>query len=72
MEIGKYKTIDIDGGMGFIPTNNENAKVEYLGTYTLLDEILKRAVDTKKIDDFERYIDKFIELYVNTIGDIDE
>ena len=45
---------------------------EYTGNYILLDEILKRAVDTKKIDDFERYIDKFIELYVNTIGDIDE
>lgn len=45
---------------------------QYTEHYKLLDEILKRAVDTKKIDDFERYIDKFIELYVNTIGDIDE
>ena len=42
---------------------------EFIGHYILLDEIIKRAVDTKKIDDFERYIDKFIELYVNTIGE---
>ena len=52
--------------------NIDKQTMTYMGEYILLDEIIKRAVDTKKIDDFERYIDKFIELYVNTIGDIDE
>ncbi len=52
--------------------NIDKQTMTYMGEYILLDEILKRAVDTKKIDDFERYIDKFIELYVNTIGATDE
>ena len=52
--------------------NIDKQTMTYMGNYILLDEILKRAVDTKKIDDFERYIDKFIELYVNTIGATDE
>lgn len=52
--------------------NIDKQTMTYMGNYILLDEILKRAVDTKKIDDFERYIDKFIELYVNTIGTTDE
>lgn len=52
--------------------NIDKQTMTYMGEYTLLDEILKRAIDTKKIDDFERYIDKFIELYVNTIGATDE
>lgn len=34
----------------------------------LLEEILKRAKESKKLDDFERYVDMFIELYINTIG----
>lgn len=49
--------------------NIDKQTMTYMGNYILLDEILKRAVDIKKIDDFERYIDKFIELYVNTIGE---
>jgi len=52
--------------------NFDKQTLNYMGNYTLLNEILKRAVDTKKIDDFERYIDKFIEVYVNTIGATDE
>ena len=52
--------------------NIDKQTMTYMGEYILLDEIIKRAVDTKKIDDFERYIDKFIELYVNTIGATDE
>lgn len=52
--------------------NIDKQTMTYIGNYVLLEEILKRAVDTKKIDDFERYIDKFIELYVNTIGATDE
>lgn len=52
--------------------NIDKQTMTYMGEYILLDEIIKRAVDTKKIDDFERYIDKFIELYVNTIGVTDE
>lgn len=35
---------------------------------TLFDEIINRAKETKKIDEFERYVDMFIELYINTIG----
>ena len=52
--------------------NIDKQTMTYMGEYILLDEIIKRAIDTKKIDDFERYIDKFIELYVNTIGATDE
>ena len=35
---------------------------------TLFDEIIERAKETKKIDEFERYVDMFIELYINMIG----
>ena len=53
-------------------TNKENEKVVYLGQYTLLDELLKRAKESKKIDELERYVDMFIEVYMNTIGDDNE
>lgn len=34
----------------------------------LLDTILEKAKKSKKIDEIQRYVDMYIELYINTIG----
>ena len=40
-------------------------------TIILLNTILEKAKKCKKVEDFEKYIDKYIELYINTIGSIE-
>jgi hypothetical protein len=50
--------------------NKENEK-EYVAQYVLLDELLQRIKNSKKIDDTERYVEMFIEVYMNTIGGVE-
>lgn len=49
--------------------NGETEKTtNYIGHYVVLNMLIERAKQAKKIDELERYIDMYIEVYINTIG----
>ena len=58
-----------------ININDEESKIEYIGIYSLLDEILKRIKEVKLID--ASIVDKYTEIYIKIYrelkwGDKDE